>query len=78
MLQTDLWTCAAPSATTPHGTFDARARGVRDPGFLRSLPKTAENFVRAVKSAGEDAYRSRRAAAELRAGNGSTASVGHA
>jgi len=53
-----------------HGGFDTRAGGVLDPSFLKSLPKTAENFVRAVRGAGGDALRSRKEVAALRGRNG--------
>lgn len=31
-----------------HGIFDSKARGVLDPGFLRSLPTSARTFARAL------------------------------
>jgi len=49
-----------------HGRFDARAKGVRDPSFLKSLPTAADNFVRAACRAGADSVRARREAAALR------------
>ena len=50
-----------------HGIFDARAAGMRDPSFLRSLPKAAGNFLRAGKGAGRDALHSVRARRGLHA-----------
>ncbi len=35
----------------PHGSFDSRAGGVTDPTFVRSLPRTARQFGRAVRRA---------------------------
>jgi len=46
-----------------HGGFDGRAKGVRDPSFIRSLPTAADNLVRAVRDAGREAVRTRRATA---------------
>jgi NAD(P)-dependent dehydrogenase (short-subunit alcohol dehydrogenase family) len=64
----DLYTPAdRERAYGAHGRFDSRARGVRDPSFLKSLPTVASNFVVAVRGASRDAVHARRAAAAWRA-----------
>ena len=50
-----------------HGTFDARAHGVRDSTFLRTLPKTAAVIATSVMSATSDTIA--RVAASKRAGH---------
>lgn len=47
-----------------HGTFDDRSGGVLDPHFLRSLPKTGHNFVRALAQTSREKAEQLRAARE--------------
>jgi len=47
-----------------HGIFDKQASGVLDPSFLKSLPKTAALFAKAVSANLSDTARTRRALRE--------------